>query len=174
MLPTMSRYYTHKVFPVYLCYMLSLLICVCSVIKSAEVFGTGCRADSTEGRGGSSLGEDRNYFPPFYAEFTYVEWISTNCKFLKMVWYTTSHTTDSIYLTIFLHRKTQTKREITVRLRQQLKTKPIHQPRFDPPTTLAIPSTDNALTKTLNNRSTDHARNPIRQSLSKSNPQTTL
>ena len=28
----------------------------------------------------SEYGGDPNYFPPFYAESAYVEWLSTNCK----------------------------------------------------------------------------------------------
>ena len=38
---------------------------------------------------------------------------------------TTSHATDSTSLTIFIHQKKQTKREITVILRQQLLAKPL-------------------------------------------------
>ena len=59
-------------------------------------------------------------FLPLYAESTYVEWRSTNCKFYKVARDTTSHATDSIYLTIFLHQKNQTNRGINVRLWKQL------------------------------------------------------
>ena len=70
----------------------------------------------------SESGGDPEYSPPFNAEYIYVEWRITNYKFKKKARDTTSHTTDSISPIIFLHQKTQTKKKIAVRLRQQLET----------------------------------------------------